>query len=302
MNKHITCLLCTIAGPAEVVSAVLRDDASGCFQVVRCLTCGHVQLFPLPSPEEDAAYYQTDSQTRTLMGSADLAVWQSKSTDDTTRRVKWVQSLLAPEKGKILDIGCGYGIFVDALVQAGYQAIGLDISQERLALAKENLRGEFIQGEVDDSLTETYSKSFQVVTLFHTLEHLRTPVTFLQQCFELVASEGYLLVEIPNLGDELLEHQAEYRAFFWQRAHLSYFDAAHLELALRRAGFQYFSIRGVQRYGLRNLLHWLEEGKPQLFSPAFRATEPMLVRMEQLYRAERERALNCDTLIAEVHK
>lgn len=301
MNNPFTCMLCATAGSAEIISTVLRDDLSGRLKVMRCLTCGHVQLFPLPSPEEDAAFYQADSQTRNLMGPADLAVWQSKSANDTARRVDWVQSL-APEGGEILDVGCGYGILVDALAQAGYQATGLDISRERLALAREKLCGEFIQGEVDDELVEAYSNSFPVVTLFQTLEHLRTPTAFLQQCFKLVAPGGYLLIEVPNLGDELLDYQAEYRAFFWQRAHLSYFDAAHLELALRRAGLDDFSIRGVQRYGVRNLLHWLDEGKPQLISPTFRATEALLDRLERLYRTDRERAMRCDTLIAEVHK
>ena len=134
---------------------------------------------------------------------------------------------------------------------------------------------------------------FQVVTMFHVLEYMRAPVSFLKQCFELV---------VPNLGDELLDQQAEYRAFYRQRAHLSYFDAARLELALRQAGLKDFSIRGVQRYGLRNLLHWLDKGKPQLTAHAFHATEPILVRLELLYRTDRERALSCDTLIAEVRR
>jgi hypothetical protein len=90
--------------------------------------------------------------------------------------------------------------------------------------------------------------------------------------------EGRLLIEVPNLGDELLNYEVNYRHFYWQQAHLSYFDAARLELALRKAGIKDFSIRGVQRYGLRNLihLHWLDEGKPQLTAPTFRVKVPAL--------------------------
>jgi predicted SAM-dependent methyltransferase len=127
-------------------------------------------------------------------------------------------------------------------------------------------------------------------------------VTLLRQCFDLVAPGGWLLIEVPNLDDELLNQQTDYRAFYWMREHLSYFDAGRLELALRRAGLREYSLRGVQRYGLRNLLHWLDEGKPQLTEPAFHADEPILARLEQLYRADREGPLSCDTLIAEVRK
>jgi len=293
-------MLCSVFGTAEIVSAALRDKPSGGFKVVRCLTCGHVQQFPLPSPEENEAFHKTDEQTRRIMETPDFAVLQRKSVADTDRRVKWVDSIRP--SGAVLDVGCGYGFFVDALAKAGYQVTGLDIGEERLALAKAHLHGNFIQGEIDEAFLTSFYNSFQVVTLFHVLEHVRAPVTFLRNCFDLVADGGGLLVEVPNLSDELLDQQTNYRAFYWQRAHLSYFDAARLELALRRAGLKDFSVRGVQRYGLRNLLHWLDEGKPELTEPSFHATERILRHLEQLYRADRERALTSDTLIVEVRK
>lgn len=301
MCNLITCVLCNVSGLAELVSTTLRGDSSGRFKVVRCLTCGHVQLFPLPSADEEASFYAADGQTRGLMGEVDFSLWQSKEAADTARRVNWLLSILPPG-GEVLDVGCGYGFFVDASARAGYQATGLDVSRERLTLAAAYLHATFIQGEMDDAFIAAHRNCFQSVTLFHVLEHVCAPVTFLRQCLELVAPGGWLLIEVPNLGDELLDQQAQYRAFYWQRAHLSYFDSARLELALRRAGLKDFAVRGVQRYGLRNLLHWLDESKPQLTAPAFHATEPILVHLEQLYWADRERALTCDTLIAEVRK
>ena len=109
-----------------------------------------------------------------------------------------------------------------------------------------------------------------------------------------------MLIEVPNLADELLDQQLEYRSFYWQRGHMSYFDASHLELALRKAGAMHFEIAGVQRHGLRNLLHWLDQRGPQLDDPNYEAKEPALQRVEGLYKADRERRLTCDTLIATV--
>jgi 2-polyprenyl-3-methyl-5-hydroxy-6-metoxy-1,4-benzoquinol methylase len=216
VSNLFSCLLCGISGPTEVVSPTLRDDASSFFKVVRCLTCGHVQLSPLPSLEENTAFYQADDQTRRLMGETDFAVWQSKTAADTARRVNWLRSLL-PDKGGqegILDIGCGYGFFVDTLAQMGYQATGLDVSQGRLDLARTHLRGTFIRSTVNDAFVDSHRNGFRAVAMFHVLEHVRKPVTFLQQCFELVSQGGWLLIEVPNLNDEMLDYQAEYRAFF----------------------------------------------------------------------------------------
>lgn len=135
--------------------------------------------------------------------------------------------------GEVLDVGCGYRFVVDALARAGYQATGLDVSQERLALATAYLNGRFPRGEIDEAFVTVRHNGFRVVTLFYVLEHLRVPVTFLRLCFELVAPDGWLPIEVPNLGDELLGRQAGCRAFYWQRAHLDYFHAARLELTLR---------------------------------------------------------------------
>lgn len=203
--------------------------------------------------------------------------------------------------GGVLDIGCGYGFFVNAFAKVGYKAVGIDTSQERLTYAKKYSDGDFIHGEINKEFVKEYSNHFHAVTLFHVLEHIREPKKFLKMCLEVVAPEGILLLEVPNLGDECLKNE-KYRSFYWQRAHLSYFDASRLELLFRRTGLDSFVIRGVQRYGLRNLLHWLDKGKPQLKSPSFQTTEPILSRLESIYRSDRERALVSDTLIAEVRK
>lgn len=300
------CVLCKVEGEFEIVAPSLRDDDTNRFRIVRCLTCGHVQIAPLPTPEEDRVFYRDDQQTRSLTGPADMRVWERKAQEDTARRMEWLERLNHrhphPESRAVLDVGCGYGFFVDVLGRRGYDAVGIDASAERLALARDHLEGRFIQGIIDSDFVAAHREAFGWVTLFHVLEHVADPVTFVKQCFELVQPGGWMLVEVPNLADELLDHSPEYRAFYWQRAHLSYFDAPHLSLVLRRAGVGRFRVRGVQRYGLRNLLNWLEVGCPQVESPDFRATQPLLRRLESIYRRDRVRAMTCDTVVAEATK
>ncbi|ANV86371.1 bifunctional 2-polyprenyl-6-hydroxyphenol methylase/3-demethylubiquinol 3-O-methyltransferase UbiG [Picosynechococcus sp. PCC 7117] len=294
-------LLTKQKGSYEVVSETLRDDPSKKIKVVRHQVSDHIQLYPLPSEIEETEFYNTDSQTQNIMGKTDLAVWRKKSVDDTERRVKWLQSLVPG--GKVLDIGCGYSFFVDLLAQQKYDALGIDISSCRIKLAQAHLDGKFIRGWIDrPEFIEPYRGQFQAVALFHVLEHVRNPIKFLKQCFEFVAPGGYLLIEVPNCDDELLEQQSDYRNFYWQVAHLSYFTADTLGYALRKASFTAFTIRGVQRYGLRNLLNWLDYGKPQLSAPSFQETKPILQRIESLYKRDREERLTSDTLIVEVRK
>jgi len=296
----MTCLLCGIGAPPAILSDRLRDDASGTHQVSRCSTCGHVQLHPLPADEADKEFYDADRQARAIIPEFDFEVWREKCREDTERRLGWLQRVRkAP--ARVLDIGSGYGFFVDACTAAGYRATGSDLSRQRVELARSNLRGEFACGLVDAAFVAGHRGRFDAVTVFHVLEHLPRPAEFLQRCRELLASAGVLLIEVPNLADALLAENGAYRGFYWQRAHLSYFDPARLELLLRRSGFDGFRVAGVQRYGLRNLLNWADAGKPQLEAAPPRRPSALVDNVEALYRSWREQALNCDTLVVEVH-
>jgi len=299
MNRF-ECVLCQMPGAAEPVDERVRDGEPGRPAVVRCATCGLVQLSPLPSPEDEAAFYRADRQARNLVSDGDLALWRAKAAQDTARRVDWLRRV-QPDRATVLDVGCGYGFFVDALARLGYDATGIDLSTERHRLARSSHAGTFQEGVVDDELARAREGRYAVVTVFHVLEHLRDPIAFLGRCYRLVSPGGRLLVEVPNHADELLQASAPYRAFYWQLAHLTYFDPERFELVLRRAIEGTISVGGVQRYGVRNLLWWLERGEPFL---GVERTDggPLLDRLERLYREDRERDLHCDTLVAEVRK
>lgn len=297
-----TCLLCGRSdGWSEVISHQLRDDSSGRFSVVRCASCGHVQLTPLPTAEEDRAFYAADRQAKNLVDTVDFDRMQKKSAADTRRRLDWLRSVVPATQGsRVLDIGSGYGFFVHEAVQAGYQALGLNISDAQLTLARANLEGDFQLGTLDDEFAAGHAGEFACVTAFHVLEHLADPVGFIKLASSRLAPGGFLLIEVPNLSDSLLQEIPEYRAFYWQRAHLSYFDPVHLQLVFYKAGVLSFEIGGVQRYGVRNLLNWLDNRRPQLEEPDYHAKETILHDLEKLYKSDRERSLTCDTLIATI--
>lgn len=294
------CLLCDEAAATEPVADGVRDGRSGEPAVVRCSACGLIQLFPLPPPEEEAAFYRADGQARSLVPETDLALWRAKGAADTARRVAWLRRV-QPEPAAVLDVGCGYGFFVDDLARLGYDATGIDLSTERHRWATSRHAGTFLEGVVDDAFARAAAGRYRVVTAFHVLEHLRDPVAFLRRCHALLAPGGRLLIEVPNAADELLGVSPPYRAFYWQRAHLTYFDPERLDLLLRRADVGPAATAGAQRYGLRNAIWWLDQGKPFLGVEST-AGGAFHERLDRLYRVDREKDLRCDTLTAEIRK
>jgi hypothetical protein len=105
---------------------------------------------------------------------------------------------------------------------------------------------------------------FDLVCCFHVLEHIPDPISFAQGMRKLGAPQGHCVIEVPSVDDGLLTlfDISAFRQFYWQAAHLFCFSKATLTEVLMRAGWEAPVVSGLNRYGLRNHLHWLHTGKP----------------------------------------
>lgn len=308
MNNNQTlnfkCILCGKTEIGNLISQKIRDDDTGRYKIFSCSSCGHVQMFPIPLSEEEKKFYNNDQQTRNVMKNVDFSLLKEICSSDTDRRVKWIRSILpATTNTKTLDIGCGYGFLVDALDNCGYDSYGMDISKQRLSYANEESLGNFINTNIDDKeIKIKFGGTFDLVSAFHVLEHIRDPAYFINNCMDFIKPKGYLLIEVPNLNDESIKHIEPYKAFYWQRAHLSYFDSQHLKIALDKSGFKNYKISGIQRYSIENLFSWIYSGKPQISAPIYHTKHPLLSKLESFYKEDREENLSCDTIIATIRK
>ena len=303
MSHEMNCILCGTQGSStETLSDTFRDEDSGRYRVARCATCGHAQTTPLPSIEEEADYYARDMQPRRIFEDRDYhAILKAKAHVDIERRLAWLERHVPCENGRsIMDVGSGYGFFVDALTQRGYDAHGMEISDERIVLARDTMKGQFHHGEVSDAVAAEFADSFVAVTSYHVIEHLRDPVSYVARLLKLVRPGGWLLIEVPNLADEMTFQITEYAEHQWQICHLSYFDKPRLELMLQRAGARDVTVEGVQRYDLRHLLQWTDQRAPDLSMPGTTGSGALYDRIESLYRRDREERLTCDTLVASI--
>lgn len=157
-----------------------------------------------------------------------------------------------------LDFGCGRGGMLDEMASEAASATGLEPNAERAALVM--AKGHTVVRRMED----LPAHSFDVVTLFHVLEHLPDPVETLSQVRRLLKPGGRLLVEVPHARDALFtlyESEAFRRFTFWSE-HLVLHTRLSLRALLERAGFPVTEVTGYQRYPLANHLHWLAKQKP----------------------------------------
>lgn len=216
------------------------------FQVVECASCGVLFLAPRPSTEELAAYYPEGYW------------WKSGDEGGAARRlegwyrnavlrdhVAFVTRVLPPAPARVLDVGCGSGDLLAALLRRGYSCTGLDSSLPALAAARaqgiDALLGDYHSGPLR-------AESFDAVSMFHFLEHLPDPRYALEFARNVLRPAGRLVVQVPNAASwQCAALGARWSGLDVPR-HLVNFRQADLERVVKQAGFRilarkHFSLR-----------------------------------------------------------
>ncbi|NTW22351.1 class I SAM-dependent methyltransferase [Candidatus Falkowbacteria bacterium] len=118
---------------------------------------------------------------------------------------KFISQYMQGRSGKILDVGCGLGFFLQAVQGVpGWEAYGYEISEPAANYASNILRLKHVfKGRVEDNGFE--NGSFEIVTLFDVIEHLPNPKPMLDSIKSLLAEDGIIFVHTPNAGMQLLK-------------------------------------------------------------------------------------------------
>jgi SAM-dependent methyltransferase len=103
-----------------------------------------------------------------------------------------------PARGKLLDVGCGEGVFVNYARNKGFEAYGIDFSHESIEAGKKlyNLNSLFT-ATLQEVQEKTGIPQFDIITLFEVLEHLDDPRAFLSEVSQLLKKDGSLVVSVP---------------------------------------------------------------------------------------------------------
>ena len=142
---------------------------------------------------------------------------------------------------------------------------------------------------------------YDIITMFHVLEHISDPRSMLIELRKFLADDGQIIIEVPNAGDALLTlYQCEqFSHFTYWSCYLFLFTAKTLEMMFSQINLKVNYIKQVQRYPLANHLYWLANGKPGGHK------EWSFINSPELYTAyEKQLAAigKCDTILASVSR
>lgn len=221
-----------------VCRSVPRDiveHAEPPYHVVRCADCGLVYVDPIPAPDELSRHYNQDYYAEWI------SIQRKKREGMWARRLKGIESVA--NKGRLLDVGCGEGLFLELAKRNGWRVHGTDVSTYAAEFASARLDQNVFCGEIWDAGFD--EQSFDVISLWHVLEHTASPMRTLQELRRLLKPGGLLVLAVPNLNDRLM--QVAYRLVKGRKPrlfsigdkeiHLFHFSAQSLRLLLEKVGF-----------------------------------------------------------------
>jgi 2-polyprenyl-3-methyl-5-hydroxy-6-metoxy-1,4-benzoquinol methylase len=140
-----------------------------------------------------------------------------------------------PRPGRLLDVGCGAGLFVGAAHRAGWEATGIDASARAVARAEGRCpHAGFRAGLVTE--IDFPGGSFDVITLWDVLEHVAGPVEALERIRGWLAPDGWLFLSMPNVDSRIARLMGRHWVLLL-REHLWYFSPATIAAVLSRGGF-----------------------------------------------------------------
>lgn len=185
MPKAVNCNLCG-GNDTELV-----QEAEKPFQAVRCRTCGLVFTNPQPDKELIEAHYQENYYKEWLEKQMKrrIPMWK--------RRLK--ELLKYKTNGHLLDVGFGSGTFLRLAKEHGFEVSGTEISEYACRYVGETYGIEVFRGDLKDA--HFPSARFNVVTLWHALEHFPDPQTTLKEIRRILKNDGLLVVAVPNLNN-----------------------------------------------------------------------------------------------------
>jgi len=227
IEEPIPCSLCG----GERVQPLFRPPQG--YHVVRCVDCGLLYRNPGVKPERLGDLYAGE-YSRFLTG---------EYSTHRRRRYRLVMDafdpLFADGAGRrLLDFGCGAGLFLDLAYERGFEGWGVDLSQDAIEKARAKPSGAHAYFGSPDDVPEIAAGGFDVVTMWSVLAHLATPVEDLTMLRGLLHDDrGALLILTVNANSLQLKADGDRWGGF-TRNHLKFYSPSTLPLLLRRAGFE----------------------------------------------------------------
>lgn len=225
---------CPVCGAAEWQFIFTVPDHSISkeeFRIKKCTACSFMVTSPRPDEDKLGQYYKSENYiSHSGKGNSvvNLLYLQARKYS-----LNWKLNLikqLKPE-GSLLDVGCGTGEFLSTIKANGFSVDGVELDESARARASQ-----LIGQPITPSLKEA-NGSYDLITLWHVLEHLPELNESIEKINSLLKTDGKLLIAVPNHTSNDAQHYQQHWAGYDVPRHLWHFNKTSMATLLHGHGF-----------------------------------------------------------------
>ncbi len=261
------CPICQSEKIKMVLSATDQTVSREKFQVWECQNCSARFTQEVPVESEIGRYYQSEeyiSHTDTNKGIINR-LYQVVRNYTLNQKVDLVKKLSGKDQGNILDLGCGTGDFLGAMEKYGWKTLGLEPDEGARAIAMEKNN---VHTKETQELFQLEPNSFDMVSMWHVLEHVHELHSYLEQIRSILKNDGNLIIAVPNYQSLDAQHYQDKWAAYDVPRHLYHFSPLSMEKLLEKNGFRMKKMKHMpfDSFYVSLLSEKYKGGKVNLFS------------------------------------
>jgi len=231
------CLACDSTKVVFAFRGIDRlHNIEGSFDVMKCENCGTFHRAPSLDYADLDKYYPPELYRAYL--SATSRISRMISRFGWAKKRRYVERFVA--KGRLLDVGCATGGFLDEMRRNGWDVNGVEPNESAAAIAR-GCGHHIVASTLANAGLPPETRD--VITMWHVLEHVRDPIVELREAGRVLRKDGHLVLCVPNTRSFDARLFRHYWAGFDVPRHSYAFSREGLGLLLQKAGFRVVDVR-----------------------------------------------------------
>lgn len=190
------------------------------FQIHECLNCGLLFTEPRPPKEKIGDFYKSEDYYSHKENNKGFIPKIYETIKSVNLKTKFKMATKGMNTGTVLDIGCGVGDFLHTMEINGWKTVGIEPSEEAKTIAKKRMKGHLY---APDEINQLPNESFDLITMWHVLEHVDDLRSEIKQLERLLKKGGRLVLALPNFKSHDAQYYKEYWAAYDVPRHLNHF-------------------------------------------------------------------------------
>jgi 2-polyprenyl-3-methyl-5-hydroxy-6-metoxy-1,4-benzoquinol methylase len=228
------CPVCNSLNFNKIIQCKDNTVSAELFNIVECTSCSFRFTNPIPDENEIVKYYKSEnyvSHSDTRKGMINTIYHQVRKIS-LKKKLGLINELA--KKGSLLDVGCGTGYFLKTCKEDGWLVEGTEPDPDARKIAQG-----LTKFEISETIfTKNNYQSYDVITMWHVLEHVHRLNECMQRISDLLKKTGKLIIAVPNCESYDAHIYKEFWAAYDVPRHLYHFTEESMNKLLKKHHFK----------------------------------------------------------------